>query len=504
MTHSMRVRKNTETGPVHRPRASRRLTVLTVCGVLAAGMSAVTAVPAQATFPGGSGKIFFTRSSTISSMNPDGTGLATVASGNGVTAPRVSADGTKVAFERHVGSPDYQVFTMNPDGTGATQVTTGASADGQSLAWSPDGTKLAYRNSGTLTVVNADGTGPVSLGVSGFLANWSPDGTRIAYSSPAGTIDTIKPDGTGQTTLISIAGLSLSGPNWSPDGTKITFTALNLSPISDHIHTANADGTNQADISGANNTDTNSVWSPDGALIQFMDNDGLLTMNTDGTNRTRIYSGIAGSFRTGDWAAIPSPKPAVTAVNPASGPKTGGTVVTITGTNFTGATAVAFGATPATSFTVTSATSITATAPASTTAGPVDVAVTTPTGTSTTSPADQYTYTYAFTGFFPPVQNPPAVNHREAGSHVPVKFSLGGNQGLAIFPTGSPSSQQYDCTTGALIGGPAPTTGTLAYDPATDRYQYNWTTDRAWDRTCRHLNVTLADGTTHTADFRFH
>lgn len=25
-----------------------------------------------------------------------------------------------------------------------------------------------------------------------------------------------------------------------------------------------------------------------------------------------------------------------------------------------------------------------------------------------------------------------------------------------------------------------------------------------WDRTCRHLNVTLTDGTTHTADFRFH
>ena len=47
-----------------------------------------------------------------------------------------------------------------------------------------------------------------------------------------------------------------------------------------------------------------------------------------------------------------------------SGPAAGGTAVTITGTNFTGATAVKFGTTAATTFTVNSATSITATAPA--------------------------------------------------------------------------------------------------------------------------------------------
>ena len=49
--------------------------------------------------------------------------------------------------------------------------------------------------------------------------------------------------------------------------------------------------------------------------------------------------------------------------------------MTITGTNFTGATAVKFGATNAASFTVNSATSITATSPAG--SGTVDVTVTT-------------------------------------------------------------------------------------------------------------------------------
>ncbi|WP_295854411.1 IPT/TIG domain-containing protein [Tardiphaga sp.] len=67
--------------------------------------------------------------------------------------------------------------------------------------------------------------------------------------------------------------------------------------------------------------------------------------------------------------------------------------MTITGTGFTGATAVNFGATPATGFTLNSATSITATSPAGT--GTVDVRVTTAGGTSATSAADQFTYTTA-------------------------------------------------------------------------------------------------------------
>ena len=69
----------------------------------------------------------------------------------------------------------------------------------------------------------------------------------------------------------------------------------------------------------------------------------------------------------------------------------GGTSVTITGTNLTGATAVRFGLGNATGFTVDSDTQITATAPAGS-PGTVDVTVATPGGTSARSPADRYTY----------------------------------------------------------------------------------------------------------------
>jgi hypothetical protein len=86
--------------------------------------------------------------------------------------------------------------------------------------------------------------------------------------------------------------------------------------------------------------------------------------------------------------------PVVSGISPSSGPNSGGTTVTISGSNFTGATAVSFRTIPATSFTVENDTTIIATAPPWTD-GTFDVTVTNPAGTSAIVPADQYTYTAA-------------------------------------------------------------------------------------------------------------
>jgi hypothetical protein len=93
--------------------------------------------------------------------------------------------------------------------------------------------------------------------------------------------------------------------------------------------------------------------------------------------------------------------PTVTKVLAKNGPAAGGTHVTITGANFTGATEVRFGANGA-SFTIKSSSSIKAISPPG--KGIVDVTVTTPEGTSATSEADQFTYiptTPVVTGVFP-------------------------------------------------------------------------------------------------------
>jgi hypothetical protein len=85
------------------------------------------------------------------------------------------------------------------------------------------------------------------------------------------------------------------------------------------------------------------------------------------------------------------PVPALASISPSSGPTSGGTLVTISGSNFMGAIVVSFGGQPATSFTVNGATTITAISPGGNT-GTVDVTVTTVGGTSMTGTVDQFTY----------------------------------------------------------------------------------------------------------------
>ena len=51
-----------------------------------------------------------------------------------------------------------------------------------------------------------------------------------------------------------------------------------------------------------------------------------------------------------------------------------------------------------------------------------------------------YDVIYDFGGFFSPVDNPDVLNRAKAGSAIPVKFSLGGDQGLDIFAEADGSS----------------------------------------------------------------
>jgi hypothetical protein len=85
----------------------------------------------------------------------------------------------------------------------------------------------------------------------------------------------------------------------------------------------------------------------------------------------------------------PPPAPTVTAISPAMGSVAGGAVVTITGTDFTGATAVTVGGNACTSVTVLSATSLSCTVPTGT-AGPASVVVTTPGGANTANTLYSY------------------------------------------------------------------------------------------------------------------
>ena len=121
-------------------------------------------------------------------------------------------------------------------------------------------------------------------------------------------------------------------------------------------------------------------------------NDNTITVDSPpGTGTVHVIVTTPGGTSVPTSADLFTYSPTVTGLSPTAGPVVGGTVVTITGSAFTGATAVAFGTTPATSFTVVNDTTITADSPAGA-AGTVDVTVTTSAGTSATTSADLFTY----------------------------------------------------------------------------------------------------------------
>jgi hypothetical protein len=114
---------------------------------------------------------------------------------------------------------------------------------------------------------------------------------------------------------------------------------------------------------------------------------------------------------------------------------------------------------------------------------------------------------FAFDGFFTPVDNPPIVNVVKSGQSIPLKFGLGGDQGLSIIEVGYPKSQQVPCDPAAPVDGIEETVtsgaSSLSYDATSDRYSYVWKTEKGWANTCRQLVLKLTDGTFHRATFKF-
>src|SRR6266513_2857894 len=116
----------------------------------------------------------------------------------------------------------------------------------------------------------------------------------------------------------------------------------------------------------------------DGANLGAEDTSAPYSVSWDTTatgNGSHTLTAVARDLLDLQWTSDPvaitvSNPPTITSFTPASGPV--GTTVTISGTNFTGATAVTFNGTNAT-FTVIAATSIQAAVPAGATTGPISV-----------------------------------------------------------------------------------------------------------------------------------
>ena len=95
--------------------------------------------------------------------------------------------------------------------------------------YSPDGSRVAYADSGSLVVAEADGSKPrVGDNVRGIVSLvWSPTGDRIAFTSNGNQLRALDV-ATGTETLLAEAGRSdtLEAIDFSPEGDRIFFSRM--------------------------------------------------------------------------------------------------------------------------------------------------------------------------------------------------------------------------------------------------------------------------------------
>jgi len=246
---------------------------------------------------------------------------------------------------------------------------------------SPNIGSITGGTSVTITGMNFGGASAVTFGGTSVASFTIVSATSITTTTPAhaaGAVDvavtTGAGTGTGSSAFTYTAAPTVTGvsPNRGSmaGGTVVSITGQNFTGA-----TAVKFGTGIATSVTVNSATSITATSPAGSAATI----DVTVTTTNGTSATSAA----------DHFTYVSP-PTVTSISPINGPPSGGTSITITGTNFTGVSAVKFGSATA-SFTFNSATQITANSPAAS-VGTVDVTVTTPGGTSATSAADQFTY----------------------------------------------------------------------------------------------------------------
>jgi hypothetical protein len=308
--------------------------------------------------------------------------------------------GTKPATSFTVDS-DTQITAISPPGTGTVDVTVTTPA-GTSATSAADQFTFAVPGAPVVTSLTpssgaAAGGDTVTIAGNGFAgatavafgprpaASFTVDSsTQITAKSPSGT-------GTVDVTVTTPLGTSaVVGADQFTYAPPVAPVVIGLSPAM-----GAPSGGDTVTITGTGFTGATMVmFGTAMATTVSVDSDTEITATSPaGTGTVDVtVTTPGGTSATGpadQFTYAVSTAPVISSLNPTSGAGAGGDTVVITGTGFTGTTAVSFGANAAT-FSVDSDTQITATTPGG--SGTVDVTVTTPAGTSATGPADQFTY----------------------------------------------------------------------------------------------------------------
>ncbi len=302
---------------------------LITLALLAAGITALIALPAAAKPRGTNGKIVVNVDNSVTgqeqvyTVDPDGTDPQFLA--NDTEAGQWSPDGTKIAIfggylDFDTGAvTDLSLSALYPDlflGCGV---------------WSPDGARLACEGlsfevdptlNGIYTVRSSDGGDLQRVTSAPFgddcPSDYSPNGKRIVST---GTTVKVSGGGLHQITPQGMSVDFCSG-SWSPQGNEILFSAHVPDTDRSTIWVVHSDGTGLRRIPvpgcGGPRSDPASigcqkpVWSPDGRKIMFErhfltpnDHFDLYTVNADGTDLFQVTNTPDLDEGGGDWGTHP-------------------------------------------------------------------------------------------------------------------------------------------------------------------------------------------------------
>ena len=201
--------------------------------------------------------------------------------------PALSPDGTTLAYAAGPTNA-MQIYVRQVSGGRPVALTSDTTDNFRWPRWSPDGSQIAYQSNDGILVVPALGgaprrvtrVDPGSLGegigwvapISGF--DWSPDGTRIAWTNGVSdSVITVVALAGGESVTLKAPGLAFS-PAWSPDGRKIAVAVGNPAFIFGTGYFGNAgasalwvvplDGVGPTRLTSDSSLNVSPQWSPDG------------------------------------------------------------------------------------------------------------------------------------------------------------------------------------------------------------------------------------------------
>ncbi|HEY4947424.1 MAG TPA: IPT/TIG domain-containing protein, partial [Acidimicrobiales bacterium] len=363
-----------------------------------------TVVPIATATNGAGSRIVVGGSPTSVTFAPDGATAYVTEPLRGKLVPIETATGTVEAATPLTGGPVSVTITPDQAPTASYSVTAapaGAATtfDG-SNSTSPVGSIASFRwdfGDGTNSVTTTPTTTHTYAEAGSYTTGLTVTNTAGTSTAVVFTGQTVSRDGGPSAAAthpvqvpVPAPQVSAVTPNGGPvsGGTAVTITGEHFTGA-----TAVAFGANLATPFTVVSDTEITVTSP---------------MGTTGTIDVRVTtpSGESAVTPADQFTYTSVPAPTVSSISPTSGPLFGGTAVTITGMNLTGATEVTFGTTRALGFTVVSDTEITATSPAKP-PGPQDVRVTSPGGESGTG--EVFTYVAAPTvGTVSPASGPEA------------------------------------------------------------------------------------------------